>query len=477
VKPEDVFDRVDEWALLEDHVTSGRAHLGIVTGRRRVGKTFLLRRLAAQHGGLYIACLQEERLPALRRFSDSLGSFHGIALGTTADWEAALGQATHGPLAVPLLIIDEFPYLLEHSPELESVLQHAVDRSRDVGGTRIILAGSSLSVMGGLLDGPRPLRGRADLQMRLQPFDYRTSARFWGVSDPSVAFRLHAVLGGSPGYRALLDQGPPVDLKRFDAWIERSILNPASALYHEDSYLLAEDRRLGDSAVYGSVLRAVAEGEHRPSRIGGRIGRPQTSLTHALGVLVGSGFLVNDTGLLSGRDPLYRMVDEIISFLRSCVEPWRSLIDEQRRHEAWTAAAPTWTSRVLGPHLEDIARSWAAHFASPETLGGAAGIVGRAEIPDPDGRVTREIDLVILEQGSRPGTTAQVLCIGEVKLQGDTDALAQIDRCAELIERRGHGRPRRRLIVAESFSDALVQQVVARPEVELISLAHLYGER
>jgi uncharacterized protein len=474
VKPDDVFDRNEEWAELERHVIDGRARLGIVTGRRRVGKTFLLRRLAAQYNGLLVTCLQEERLPALQRFAVSLGEFHGIALGAPADWQAAISQATTGPLAVPLLIIDELPYLLDHSPELESILQHAVDASRDDAGTRIILAGSSLAVMGGLLDGSRPLRGRADLQLKLEPFDYRTAAAFWEVDDPSLAFRMHAILGGSPGYRALVTEVPR-SINEFDGWVERTLLNPASALFHEDAYLLAEDRRLSDRAVYGSVLRAVAEGEHRPSRIGGRVGRPQTSLSHVLGVLGSAGFLINDTGVLSGRDPLYRIADEMILFIRACVDPWRGLIEEKRQGDAWNFATATWNAAVLGPHLERIAQVWANRFASTDLLGGPPGIVGRADIPDPQARVTREIDLVVLVPGSRPGGDAQVMAIGEVKLQADVDAVVQLDRCAELVEKRGHGRPTRLLLIAESFSPSVERLASSRSDLRLVSLAEMYA--
>jgi uncharacterized protein len=473
VKPDDVFARDVEWSELDRHVTDGRARLGVVTGRRRVGKTFLLRRLVRKHGGMMVSCLQEERRPALQRFADALGEVHGVRLGPPDDWVAALTQATKGPLAVPLLVIDEFPYLSDHSPEIESALQHVVDASRESGGTRIILAGSSLSVMGGLLDGPRPLRGRADLQLRLRPFDYRTAAAFWGVDDPSLAFRLHAVVGGSPGYRSLATRGPDT-LVEFDDWVESTLFNTASALNREDEYLLAEDRRIGDKAIYGSVLRAVAQGEHRPSRIGGRLGRPQTSLSHVLSVLIESDFLRNETGLLSSRDPLYRVSDEIVQFHRSCVEPWRPMIEDQRPADAWRSAQPAWHASVLGPHLERIVRTWAARFGEPTTLGGPPGLVGRAEVPDPVAKVAREVDLVVLAPSSRPGPNAQVQCLGEVKLQADLGALAQLDRCRDLVEQRGHGRAARLVLVAETFTDDLRAAAKTRRDLTLVSLANLY---
>ena len=474
VKPVDVFDRDDEWLVLSRHVAEGRAGLGIVTGRRRVGKTYLLRRIAEQHEGLFVASLEEERAPALRRFADALGRYHGVNLGPPADWSSAIAQATTGPLAVPLLVIDELPYLLAHSPELESVLQHAVDDSRERGGSRILVAGSAISVMGGLLGGARPLRGRADLQLTLHPFDHRLSAKFWGVADPHVAFRLSAVLGGSPGYRVMAPP-PPTSVRTFDRWVVESIVNPAAALYREDRYLLAEDGRIADRAVYASVLRTIAGGDHRPSRIADRVGRAQTSLSHVFGVLVDAGLVTNTAGVLSGRDPRYELTDPVVGFLYSCVEPWRGLADDGRRAEAWTAAGPAWRAQVLGPHLERLARSWTTRFASAASLGGDAGIVGRAEIADPSGRITREVDVTVLRSGERPGSGAQVLAIGEAKLSADVDAVDHLDRCADLLEARRNGRPGRLLVFCETATASLRALVRRRTDLGLVDLDRLYG--
>jgi uncharacterized protein len=476
MKPQDLFDRDEEWEALDRHVIEGRARFGVVTGRRRVGKTFLLRRLAEQHRGLFVSCLIEEREPALRRFAEALGRHHGVPLGPPVDWAAAFAQATSGPLAVPLLIIDELPYLLAHSPEIESVLQHVVDESRDRAGTRIIVSGSSLAVMGGLLGEGRPLRGRAELSLNLQPFDYRTAAAYWGIDDPSLAFRVHAVLGGSPGYRPLAVD-PPATVRGFDRWLKQSILNPAAALYREDSYLLSEDRRLAERSGYSSILRAVAGGERRPSRIAGRVGKAQTSLSHAFAVLVEAGFLRSENGLLSGRDPLYYLADPVITFLNSCVDPWRPLIEDGRRDDAWRSASPTWHAQVLGPHLELLARQWASRFAPVEMLDGPAGLVGRAEIADAAGRVAREIDVAVLSPGEKPGTSAQVRVIGEVKLTADVDAIAHLDRCSDLLEQRGNGRPTRLLVVFEHATAALLRAAARRADVELVSLDRLYVDR
>lgn len=58
-----------------------------------------------------------------------------------------------------------------------------------------------MSVMGGLLAGSAPLRGRASLELVMQPFGYRDAARFWGADHPRLAALLHAIVSGTPAYR------------------------------------------------------------------------------------------------------------------------------------------------------------------------------------------------------------------------------------------------------------------------------------
>src|SRR5712691_9392974 len=72
-----------------------------------------------------------------------------------------------------------------------------------------VLCGSAVTTMQALLSASAPLRGRAFLEMFVRPFGYREAADFWGVAhDPELAFRLHALVGGTPAYREM-SGGPP----------------------------------------------------------------------------------------------------------------------------------------------------------------------------------------------------------------------------------------------------------------------------
>jgi uncharacterized protein len=104
-----------------------------------------------------------------------------------------------------------------------------------------------MSVMGGLLSGSAPLRGRAGLELIVHPFGYRDAARFWDITDPRLAVLVHSVVGGTPAYRReLLREDTPADLADFDAWVIRTVLNPQTPLFREARYLLAEETEIRD---------------------------------------------------------------------------------------------------------------------------------------------------------------------------------------------------------------------------------------
>jgi len=100
-----------------------------------------------------------------------------------------------------------------------------------------------MSVMHELLFGTKPLRGRVVLDMRLGPFDHRQAAELWGIEDPEIAFRLHAVLGGGPGYHRLVQDAPPGGVPGFGAWVVDNLFDIDLGLFtrNETEFLLRED--------------------------------------------------------------------------------------------------------------------------------------------------------------------------------------------------------------------------------------------
>jgi AAA+ ATPase superfamily predicted ATPase len=487
MRPADLFDRDFEWRDLDDFVRSPARGLrvGVLYGRRRLGKSFLLRRLARAHDGLYHMALEEEPGPALRRFADAIGARRGLAPGQLAvrDWRQALQTALSG--AERLVVIDELPYLLTHSPDIPSALQSLVDESRDDADPepkRVIVCGSAFAVMTGLLSGAKALRGRADLDLLLRPFDFRTTADFYGIDDPHVAFRVYATFGGTPGYRDLLADASPQAPKELDDLLLDTVCNPSHALFGEPSYLLREDPRVTDRALYFSIQAAIAAGATTPSKVAAVLGREARSLAHPLDVLVTAGFVERDDDLLLQRRPTLRVADPIVRFHDLVVAPRLAAFEDRRPGEAWEDAQPSLRTQLYGPAFEELARQWTARHASADSIGGSPGEVGSTTVNDPTGKAQHQLDVVALAAGQRrQARQPSIIALGEAKDSDRrrTDAdLARLDRIRTLLSERDvdAGEARLLLFGRSGFDRNLVQTAEARDDVELIDLDRIrYG--
>ncbi len=498
-RPDDLFDRTREWDQL-DEFASGTApglRVGVVSGRRRQGKSFLLRRVARAADGLYHQAQELERTQALDRFADDVARTLGLPAGQLrfTDWElalrTALGYPARGETDLPrstpagprrLLVLDELPYLLSHSPEIPSVLQEIYDEARDanVPAACVIVCGSSLSIMTELLSGTKPLRGRAQLSMTVSPFDFRTAAQYWDATDPDLAYLLHTVFGGTAGYRPLVD-APPTSAATFGTWLARNVLNPAHALYGEKDYLLREDSRISDKQLYNSILSSVASGNHSLADIGAPLARTRDALRYPINILETAGFLLKVDDMTNLRRSLYFLADPIVRFSEVVIEPYRPMLEEGASAEVWKLAAPAFSSRILGPHFEHLARVWTERYSGDRWGGTALGQVGPGTINDPAGKAQHELDVVAVPRGSNAkDTDAPIVVLGEAKStnkQRTPADLERLERIRDLLVARGRDAGGAHLAVFSrtGFDANLVAAATGRGDVHLVSLADMYA--
>lgn len=171
-------------------------------GRRRHGKSVLLRALVAATGDFYHQALEGTAAEQLHDLGAAIAARARLpAALALPDWTAALDALVGEHAAVPSpVVLDEFSYLVAADAALPSALQRALDeRVRRGPSTRLVVCGSALSIMSSLLVGSAPLRGRATVELPVRPFDYRQAAAFQGIADPRVAAQVYAVIGGVPG--------------------------------------------------------------------------------------------------------------------------------------------------------------------------------------------------------------------------------------------------------------------------------------
>lgn len=494
-KPPDVFDRDEEWADLAEFAGSSLPGLriAVVYGRRRQGKSFLLRRLADAAGGFYHLATEQAEAVSLRRFAESLARWARLpaALRFT-DWEHALTVATSlmaqrvasaGP---PLMVLDEFPYLVHETPGLPSIVQALYD-GLGPGATahpvplRLVLCGSAVSVMSSLLSGTKALRGRGALELSITPFRYRDAATYWRIEKPEVAFLHNALVGGTPGYRDLVpDPVVPTEPAEMGTWVARNMLRPSVPLFDEANRIVHEDPRVRDASIYASLLGVIAAGESSPVKIGGLLGRPSSSLTYQIGMLESAGFIVREQDLLRQRRPVITVADPVVRLHHLVIEPQLPDLEAGRAAQAWDEVGHTVESRILGPHLEMLAREWVARDARREA-GLDVGTTGQASVPCREHATSHEVDIMALRRGSRARTPgAAIAFLGEVKARDRRPGLAELRRLEhirDLLVAGGYdaGGAELGLFSVSGFTDELVALGRDRRVVRLIGLDTLYG--
>ncbi|MCF2526118.1 AAA family ATPase [Yinghuangia soli] len=485
-KPVEMFDRDFEWSALTRFITDPQpgATLGVVSGRRRQGKTFLLEAACRAAGGFYFGATEGADAESLRRISAALtehvrpaSPFHFANWAEAIDALLALGTEHSVPV-----VIDEFPYLARANSELPSVIQEALRPLRDqraASRTRLLLCGSALSFMGSLLSGNAPLRGRAGLELIVRPLDHRLAADFWGITDPHLALKVNAVVGGTPAYRREFARNDSPDgPDDFDSWIVRTVLNPETPLFREARYLLAEEPELRDTGLYLSVLAAVADGNATRGGMAGYLERKATDIAHPINVLEDAGLLHRDADVFRDNRPTYRIAEPLIGFYHAIMRPvWDQLERPGSAARVWRASRHRFTSNVLGPHFEQVCRDWTLHHADPELLGGLPARVGHGVVHDATTRTGHEVDVAAV--GIADGTKPPLLAIGEAKWN-DTIGIAHIERLQhirDLVTAAGrYDTSGTRLLCfsGAGFNAKAQAAAEASPDIHLIDLPTLY---
>jgi uncharacterized protein len=484
-KPGRIFDRDRDWNALVAYVDNAQPEptLGVVSGRRRQGKTYLLTALAEATGGFYFQAEEATGAEALRQFGRALGEFAGSPGALHLDdWDAALTAlfALSERRPTPL-IIDELPLLIRSSPSLPSKLQRRLDMGwsgRSHGPARLLVCGSAMSVMGRLLAGQAPLRGRAGLELVVPPLGYRDAARFWEIDDPRLAVLVNAIVGGTPAYRRqFVRSDTPGSLAEFDDWVCRTVLNPQVPLFREARYLLAEEVQAREPGLYHSVLAAIAGGNSTNGGIARFIGRTSSEIAHPLNVLEDCHLISRSADIFRKGRSVYAIAEPLITFYEAVMRPRWAVLELGHASRVWPESRSTFLSQVVGPRFEQICRDWAltADGAFPEP----PGEVGSGTITDARDRSQMQIDVVVMSpaETNRP---RRVLSLGEVKWDrtmgpGHLDRLA---RAREILV--GQGVDAAAAVLAcysgGDFDPRLREEAARRADVLLVDLGRLYGD-
>ncbi len=319
-------DRIDEATRLKNALKGEKSSLVVVYGRRRLGKSTLIKRVLSDNDIYFLADRSEDqhqRTLLAKVIAQVLPDFDKL---TYPDWDSMFRAVNYRTEKRFTLCLDEFPYLVEQSPELPSVLQKLVDEKQLK--YNLVLCGSSQNMMYGLfLDSTAPLYGRADEIMRLTPLRLPYIQEALNL-DAINAIEEYSVWGGVPRYWELRENRSSLN----DA-LWHNILSINGALYEEPVKLFQDDVK--DIVKTSTIMSYIGTGANRLSEIAARCNEPATNLSRPLKKLVDLGFLQKDVPFgieeKNAKKSLYKIADPFMAFYYQFVVPNRSFIELGRK--------------------------------------------------------------------------------------------------------------------------------------------------
>ena len=262
------LERLDQLLKI---AAEGSAQMAVVTGRRRIGKTTLIRKSAERHPDVtflyfYVNALLNEE-DNVRNFLDSNGDKLGLAgLSVSMSMRDLLKFLLTKATATPLILVfDEFQNFERVSPAFFGELQNFWDQYHNKARMLLILSGSVASVMREVTESPSaPLFGRPSAFIRLSSFSLSTMKTIYescfmkapGNQDKEDFLALWTLTGGVPKYIQLLAEQECRDKASMFAYA----VDPSSFFVNEGTVLLHTEFK-SDYATYFKILSLAAKGK------------------------------------------------------------------------------------------------------------------------------------------------------------------------------------------------------------------------
>ncbi|MDD7458637.1 MAG: ATP-binding protein [Treponema sp.] len=225
------FGRENETKQLNNFFNTDSFQAALIYGRRRVGKTELIKHCIQdkKNKAIYYECKQTSEENNVSSLCEVISDVLDFPPMTFRDFESALSFLyKRSEKKKLILVIDEYPYLRNVITGLDSIIQSLIDNNKNKSKLKLILCGSFVDTMKSLLEEQNPLFGRFDLIMNLKPMDYYESSLFYKDFPEDDKVRLYSVFGGIPYYNRLIDSKKSVKENIIDL-----IASPSSRLENE----------------------------------------------------------------------------------------------------------------------------------------------------------------------------------------------------------------------------------------------------
>ncbi len=436
------IDRREELGFLEECYARKGFEFIVIYGRRRIGKTELIKNFIKNKPHIYFLCNKAGTGANILKFRKDVAVFLSESEIASENLEEIFSQLISKTKERVVVVFDEFSYLVEKDDAIPSIFQSVLDEVLKSKNIVLIICGSSISMMEKLLGYKNPLYGRKTGHMKINFLKFKYFKRFFPKNSIEENIKIYAILGGTPFYLEKFDKNKSV-LEN----AKEHILSKKGGLYEEIDFLLKEELREPD--VYKAILSAIASGSTKVAEISDKTGMKASDMDRYLKTLILLGIIKKEIPVTErkGKKTLYTIDDNFFDFYSLFYEPHKSEIEIDETGALDVDLKKNFNTYV-GKKFEKLVR---IEFM-PIVLPFQASKIGRwwGFYKDKGKRKELEIDIIALNENTKE------MLFAECKWQEKVDArkiLTNLKEKAKHVQWNNRNRKEYYAIFAKSFKE------------------------
>lgn len=373
----------------------------VIYGRRRVGKTTLIKEFLKNKTAFYYLATEELESQSMKRLANVIARTTKNTLLQKIEFTDWLDLfqliADYKPEEKKVLVIDEFPYLVRTNSAFPSILQNAWDEFLKDSNVMLILSGSLIGMMQKhALSYDSPLYGRRTAQMRLTPLPFTSIYEAQNLPFEQ-AVEQFALTGGVPKYLEFFEDGRPLEEQLKDA-----VFSKNGFLYEEPNFLLKSESLTAVN--YFSIIKTIADGNHKLGKIANALGQESSSLTPYLSTLSDLGFIEKRTPITEknpekSRKGLYFIADNFLRFWFCYVYPYKGELELDNMQIVLDEIHKDFKEKFVAFAYEDICKDIFAKLCSNNAISFVPSRIGSYCLNDYDGDT--EIDVMSVDHQNK----------------------------------------------------------------------------
>lgn len=322
-----------ELQKLNSAYNSGKFECAAVYGRKHIGKTSLISEFIRDKKAIYFSARELTDRYNLDAFRKTVAEHFVTANDSVSSWQDALKAiSAHIGNERLVLVIDNYSGACLTNKELSSIIAKAIEdyflRSR----LFIVLCCSQMPAFEReVLGGKSPLCKYVTCRLNLKGLSFDEAEAFMSGFSAKDRQRLYNCIGGTPLYLSMIDSNKTAGENIADLFLKSD-----GFLYNDIA--MALQKELIGPAVYNSILRAIAYGNHKSKEILNETGEERGKVHKYLNVLIAMDVLYREVP--EGEDPAisrrgmyyfsdnayrfwYRYVLDNLDFIARGNEPYR----------------------------------------------------------------------------------------------------------------------------------------------------------